>query len=80
MISNGHAVDRIAHEITDAEAHRVTLALAAQGIRVRPATDVDRVLHLWALAPVSTKQEVKAIAAFRLVTDSRLAWHEAVAS
>jgi hypothetical protein len=78
-IRDGHVVDRIAREITDAEAHRITIALAAQGIRVEPVVDAHHVLNLWAKTPCTTAQEVVALAAFKAVTDARLAWHGAVA-
>lgn len=77
VIVAGHVVDRIAHELTDAETLRITTALAVQGIRVEPVVDVYHVLHLWALAPVTTRQEVRAIGAYRQVTDCRIAWHAA---
>jgi hypothetical protein len=76
----GRAHDVIVHEITDTEAATVTAGLAEHGIRIEPVVDVFHVLHLWALAPTTTRQEVQAIAAFRTVTDCRLAWHEAEAS
>lgn len=74
----GHVVDRPARELTTADANRVTAALAADGILVRPVLDVFRVVHLWAADPITTAQEVAALAAFSAVTDCRLAWHGAV--
>lgn len=74
-IVNGRPVDRIAHEITDAEAHQVTTALAAQGIRVEPVIGVDHTLNLWAKTALTTAQEVTAIAAFKALTDARVDWH-----
>lgn len=76
---NGTVVGRIAHELTDVEAYTVRGQLAAEGIRVVLAADIDRVLHIYALLPVTTRQEVRALSAFAEVTDARLAWHEAVA-
>lgn len=76
-IRDGRPVDRIAHEITDAEAHRVTVDLAAQGIRVEPVVDADHVLHLWAKELMSTAQEVCALQAYLQHHDGRAAWHGA---
>lgn len=76
----GHVVERPNRELTDADAHRITVALAAQGIHIAPVVDVYRTVHLWAQQPVSTTDEVRALKAYADVTDSRLAWHEAVAS
>lgn len=78
-IRNGHAVDVLRRELDDNEQQRIAIALAEQGIRVAPVVDVFHVLHLWALAPVTTAQEVTALAAFHAKTDARLAWHGAVA-
>jgi hypothetical protein len=54
-------------------------ALAEQGIPLRVVEDRHHVLHLHALAPMTTDQEVHALRAFAAVTDQRLAWHGAVA-
>jgi hypothetical protein len=78
-IRNDHVVDVIRCELDDDEQHRIAAALAEQGIRVEPVIDIYHVLHLWALAPCSTAQEVRALTAFHDATDCRLAWHEAVA-
>jgi hypothetical protein len=78
-IRDGHAVDVILCELDDQEQHRIAVDLAAQGIRVAPVLDPFHVLHLWALVPLSTEQEVQALAAFHARTDCRLAWHQAVA-
>jgi hypothetical protein len=74
---NGRVIGVIVRELDDDQAHRITAALGEQGIRVEPIVDVYHVLHLWALAPTSTAQEVTALAAFSAETDCRLAWHEA---
>jgi hypothetical protein len=79
-ILNGHVVERPVRELTDTDAHLVTATLAAQGIHIEPVVDVWHVVHLWATRPVTTEQEVRAIRAFRDVTDCRLAWHGAVPS
>lgn len=74
-IRNGHAVDVLRRELDDNEQQRIAIALAEQGIRVAPVVDVFHVLHLWALEPVTTAQEVTALTAFHAETDARLAWH-----
>lgn len=79
-IRDGRPVDRIGHELTDVEAYQVRGRLAAEGIRVVLGKDVDRVVHIYALEPTTTAQEVRAIGAFREITDCRLAWHGAVTS
>jgi hypothetical protein len=53
--------------------------LADHGIPLRVVEDHHHVVHLHALAPMTTAQEVCALRAFAAVTDQRLAWHEAVA-
>lgn len=78
-IIGGHVVDRIAHQLTDTEATVITKVLAAEGIRVEPTEpDLYGVVHLWALQPVDTPGEVRALRAFRAVTDAPLHWHGAV--
>lgn len=79
VIRDGHAVDIPARELTDADAHAVTVALAAEGIRVEPVVDPAHVVHLWAKTPVTTSQEVHVLAAFKAVTDCRLAFHPVAA-
>ncbi len=78
-IVDGHVVERPARELSDRDAHMVTAALAAAGIRVEPVL-CDHVVHLWAKRPCSVEQEVRALAMFFAVTDCRLAWHGAGAS
>lgn len=75
-ILGGHVIDQPVRELTDTDAHLVTATLAAAGIRVEPVL-CDQVVHLWAKRPTTTEQEVRALAAFREVTDCRLAWHGA---
>jgi hypothetical protein len=77
-IRNGHAVDRIGHKITTAEASVITKVLAAEGIRIEPASDVFGVLHLWAKTPIGTAGEVRVLRAFKAVGDSPLEYHPAV--
>jgi len=76
----GRTQEIVAHELTHREQHHITKTLRKQGIRVEPAIDAFHVLHLWAREPMSTTQEVYAIAAFKAVTDARVDFHPAVAS
>lgn len=78
-IRDGHCVDVIRRELGDTEQHRIAADLAVQGIRVEPVVDVYHVLHLWALEPVTTADEVRALRAFKDRTDCRVDWHGAVA-
>lgn len=73
----GRIQEIVAHELTHREQHRITRTLAAQGIEVEPAIDVFHVLHLWAKTPLSTAEEVAALAAYAEVTDARMVWHPA---
>lgn len=77
---SGTRIDLVGHEITTSEAATVAKVLAAEGIRVEPTEpDFFGVVHLWAKVPIGTAGEVRALRAFRAVTDSPLAWHGAVA-
>lgn len=71
----GRVVERVTRELSDADQARITQALAEHGIRVEPVIDVLHVLHLWALQPTTTRQEVEAIAAYSAATDARLFFH-----
>ncbi len=72
--------ERPVRELTDAEQTAVAQRLlVAEGVHVQPVMDIYHVLHLWALTPCTTEQEVRVIAAFRTATDCRLAWHGAEA-
>lgn len=73
----GRTQDIVQHELTHREQHRITKALAAQGIQIEPAIDIFHVLHLWAKTPCTTAEEVTALAAYAEVTDARIAWHPA---
>jgi hypothetical protein len=73
----GRVIERVTSELSPAKQIVVTAALAEHGIYVEPVINVFHVLHLWALHPTTTRQEVEAIAAFHAVTDARLAWHPA---
>lgn len=77
-IRDGHIHEHVGRELTDDELARIAKRVAkTEGVRVEPVVDVFHVLHLWALAPCDTRQEVRAIAAFQGETDARLAWHKA---
>lgn len=75
-IRNDHVVDVIRRELDDTEQHRIAAQLAEQGIRVEPVIDVYHVLHLWALEPTTTADEVRALRAFKDRTDCRVDWHD----
>lgn len=77
-IVEGHCVNRIGHQLTATEAAVITKVLAAEGIRVEPTEpDFFGVVHIWAKERTDTAGEVRALRAFRAVTDSPLAWHPA---
>jgi len=80
VIIDGHAVDRVTRELTDDRARTVTAVLRTFGLQITLETDVFGVVHLWAQQPTDRAAEVRVIAAFKAVTDSPLAWHEAVRS
>lgn len=64
------------HPLSFLEASVIADGLADTcGIRIK--VELGRVVHLYALGPVTTAQEVAALRAFAAVTDSRLAWHPA---
>jgi hypothetical protein len=77
ITDTGHVTERVARELTPVKQILVTAMLAAHGIHVEAVIDVFNVLHVWALRPATTRQEVEALAAFRAVTDARLVWHPA---
>ena len=72
----GRTIDVVTHELTDAEAARITATLAELGIAVAPVIDIYHVLHLWAQQPLSTRQEVTLLRAFWAETDARLVLHQ----
>jgi hypothetical protein len=78
VIVHGRAVEQVAHELTQVEAATVVKVLAAEGIAVEPTEpDFFGVIHLWAKRPTDTAGEVRALRAFRAVTDQTLHWHGA---
>lgn len=75
----GHTayVGVIARPLVAADADVLTSVLADVGIPVRVET--GPIVHLYALAPVSTRDEVRVLAAVGCTTDARICWHKAVA-
>jgi hypothetical protein len=63
--------------LTPAVASLLAKQLAGEGIDL--LVETGPVVHLTALLPVTTWQEVHALRAFSDVTDARLIWHGAVA-
>lgn len=78
-ILDGHVVDVACRELDDTEQAEIAAALTWLGIEVAPVVDVFHTLHLWALAPTTTAQEVLAVASYRRCTDCRIDFHAAVA-
>lgn len=76
-ITDGHVRDVVTRPLSPIQAARIAEDLAGQGICV--LVETGPVVHVTALWPTSTKQEVAALTAFRDATDARLAWHPAVA-
>lgn len=68
----------IARPLVAADAHVLTKVLADVGLPVR--VEAGPIVHLYALAPISTRDEVRVLAAVGCVTDCRICWHGAVAS
>lgn len=64
--------------LSPAGARELTAQLAAEHIDL--LIETGPVVHLTALLPVTTRQEVHALRMVAEVTDARLVWHEAVAS
>jgi hypothetical protein len=79
VLGLGHyrTVGVIARPLTPLDAADLVEDLAVLGIPVR--VEVDQVIHLHALAPVTTSQEVTALRATAARSDARIAWHAAVA-
>lgn len=73
-------VQVVGHRLTPAEAATVCAALAAdeQHLPVLAAADARNIVHVWAQRPMTTAEEVTVLRAFAAVSDSRLAWHQAV--
>lgn len=68
----------VAHPLSGAEAARIDRALAAQGLNVLTCADETGLVHIYPDGPMSTRDEVRVLAAHLAVTDARLAWHPAV--
>lgn len=77
-IRDGHVVERPARPLGPRTASVVAERLAADGIDL--LVETGPIVHVTALTPVTTEQEVAALAAFLDVTDSRVAFHGAEAS
>ena len=77
LIREHQTIQITEHPIDEQRQAEIARALAEQDIRIEPAEDFFGTIHLNALAPVTTEQEVAALAAFRAVTDMPLAWHPA---
>jgi len=75
-ILEGRRVDIVKHELDDDELHKLTVALAEQGIHVEPVVDALHTLHLNPKAPMTTEQEVAALRAFAECTDCRIDYHD----
>ena len=69
-------VYEIQRPLTPATAQQITARLAGEGIDL--LVETGPVVHLTALLPVTTQQEVHALRVVAEVTDARLAWHPAV--
>lgn len=67
------------HALSGAEAATICRRLERQHIPVLVAVDDAATVHLWPQRKVKTAEEVTALTAFIDVTDSRIAWHAAVA-
>lgn len=76
-IRDGHVVSRVTRPLRWPEAGDLSAKLGREGILV--LIEAGPVVHLTALAPTTTWQEVRALALVAERTDARLAWHEAVA-
>ena len=67
------------HALSGAEAATICRSLERQHIPVRVAVDEAETVHIWAQRPVTTREEVTALAAVLAKTDSRVAWHKETA-
>lgn len=73
----GHVVERAARPLPWTAASQLAEDLARDGIYV--LIEAGEVVHLTALVPTTTAQEVRVLRETLLLTDSRIAWHPAVA-
>jgi hypothetical protein len=78
-LGRSRTVGVIAHFVTDAEADAIVDQLAAQGIPVALSHGPGTRVNLRPYAPVTTRQEARAIRIVSDVTDAPIAWHKAVA-
>lgn len=80
VIDHGHAVDVFARPICQVDATAIAATLGRSGIGVESTVDALGVVKLWPLHKLTTAEEVAVLQAYTAVTDSRLAWHRAVAA
>ncbi len=66
--------------LTPAAAMAIVDRLDSEGIYVAARIRRGTTVELIPIRPMTTRDEVRALAAFRAETDSPLAWHEAVTS
>lgn len=77
LIREHQTIQVAEHPITEQRQAQIARSLAAAGIRITPEEDVFGVIHLHALEPVTTEQEVAVLAAYFAETDMPLAWEPA---
>lgn len=79
LIVLDHVVQVAARPITQLSATAISALLRdAEHIPVTAAVAFDGSVDLYAVGPVSTRDEVHALRAFAAVTDAPLRWHEGV--
>lgn len=76
-IGRTRTVGVIARPLATADAAILTTVLGEVGIPVR--VEAGTIVHLYALAAMSIRDEVRALNAVCSVTDCRICWHGAVA-
>lgn len=70
-----HAGDRIARPLTEQAARDLDAVLAIRlGVQLHPTTDFFGVVHLHPSRPLTTREEVRALAVVMAKTDAPLAW------
>jgi len=78
-LGRSRTVGVIAHHVTDADADAIVDQLDAQGIPVAMTHGPGSQVNLQPSAPVTTRQEVRAIRIVQAFTDAPIAWHAAAA-
>lgn len=76
-IENGHVVERPVRPLPWPAAADLAEQLAREGIDV--LIEAGPIVHVTALVCTTTEQEQRVLAAVMALTDSRVAWHGAVA-